>query len=110
MLGNCVTCNIHTQRGGGGAKDVISTLFFPSLPQNMILTSVFISNNFIIVLRNNNNNNKVQRIKFKQFDHWQCQYLDTVLDFFFHSFVMYSVNPYKVNQPMGYRTCHNINV
>jgi len=29
---------------------------------------------------NNNNNNKVQIIKSKQLDHWQYQYLDTVLE------------------------------
>jgi hypothetical protein len=29
---------------------------------------------------------------------------------FIHSFIMHSVNPCKVKQPMGYRTCHNINV
>ena len=27
-----------------------------------------------------------------------------------HSFIMHSVNPYKVNQPIGYRTCHNTSV
>jgi len=27
-----------------------------------------------------------------------------------HSFIMHSVNPYKVNQPIGYRVCHNANV
>jgi hypothetical protein len=35
----------HTQRGGG-AKDVLFTLFFFSLPQIMILTSIFICNIF----------------------------------------------------------------
>jgi hypothetical protein len=29
---------------------------------------------------------------------------------FIHPFIMCSVNPHKVKQPMGYRTCHNINV
>ena len=30
---------------------------------------------------------------------------------FIHSFIyLRSVNPYKVSQPIGYRTCHNINV
>ena len=29
---------------------------------------------------------------------------------FIHSFIMHSVNPYKVNQPIGYRTCHNTSV
>jgi len=28
----------------------------------------------------------------------------------FHSFIRHSVNPYKVNQPLGYRTCHNTTV
>jgi hypothetical protein len=32
------------------------------------------------------------------------------LSFFFYSFIMHSVNPYKVNQPIGYRTCHNTSV
>jgi hypothetical protein len=27
-----------------------------------------------------------------------------------HSFIMHSVNPYKVKQPIGYRTCHNTSV
>jgi len=27
-----------------------------------------------------------------------------------HSFIMHSVNPYKVNQRIGYRVCHNANV
>jgi hypothetical protein len=35
----------HTQRGGG-AKDVLLTLYFSSLPQIMILTSIFICNTF----------------------------------------------------------------
>ena len=30
--------------------------------------------------------------------------------FFIHSFNMHSVNPCKVNQPIGYRVCHNANV
>jgi len=29
---------------------------------------------------------------------------------FIHSFIMHSVNPYKVNQPIGCRFCHNTNV
>jgi hypothetical protein len=29
---------------------------------------------------------------------------------FIHSFIMHSVNPYKVNQPIGYRACHDTNV
>jgi len=29
---------------------------------------------------------------------------------FLHSFIMYSVNPYKFNQPIGYGVCHNVNV
>jgi len=33
----------------------------------------------------------------------------TVLTFI-HSFIMHSVNPYKVNQPIGYRPCHNTSV
>jgi hypothetical protein len=34
----------------------------------------------------------------------------TLLGVSIHSFIMPSVNPYKVKQPIGYRTCHNINV
>jgi hypothetical protein len=34
----------------------------------------------------------------------------TLAHSFIYSFIMHSVNPYKVKQPMGYRTCHNINV
>jgi len=30
--------------------------------------------------------------------------------FHFISFIMHSVNPYKVNQPIGYRVCHNVSV
>jgi len=29
---------------------------------------------------------------------------------FIHSFIMHSVNPYKVNQTIGYRVCHDANV
>jgi hypothetical protein len=29
---------------------------------------------------------------------------------FIHSFIMHSVNPYKVNQPIGYRTCHSVHI
>ena len=35
---------------------------------------------YFIIVFDNNNNNKVQRIKFKQLDHWQCQYLGQVLE------------------------------
>jgi hypothetical protein len=28
---------------------------------------------------------------------------------FIHSFILHSVNPYKVRQPKGYRTCHIAN-
>ena len=31
-------------------------------------------------------------------------------DSFIHSFIMHSVNSYKVNQPIGYRACHDKNV
>ena len=36
--------------------------------------------------------------------------IQKALDPAIHSFVMHSVNPYKVNQPIGYRTCHNTSV
>ena len=29
---------------------------------------------------------------------------------FIHSFIIHSVNPYQVNQTIGYRVCHNANV
>jgi hypothetical protein len=36
--------------------------------------------------------------------------IQKALDSSIHSFIMHSVNPYKVNQPIGYRTCHNTSV
>jgi hypothetical protein len=43
----------------------------------------------------------------KLFVSWAISYTVWIT---FHSFIKRSVNPYKVNQPMGCRTCHNINV
>ena len=35
---------------------------------------------------------------------YQIKYLMTL------SFIMHSVNPYKINQPTGYRSCHDTNI
>jgi hypothetical protein len=45
-------------------------------------------------------------------DQWTPEFhkICSFIHSFIHSFIMHSVNPYKVKQPMGYRTCHNINV
>ena len=36
--------------------------------------------------------------------------LTALIHSFIHLFINHSVNPYKVNQPMGYRACHDTNV
>jgi hypothetical protein len=44
-----------------------------------------------------------------QFHRWVPMFGSTIHSFI-HSFIMHSVNPYKVKQPIGYRVCHNANV
>jgi hypothetical protein len=29
---------------------------------------------------------------------------------FIHSFIIHSVNPYKVDKPIGYKICHDTNI
>ena len=42
---------------------------------------------------------------------YQIKYLMTsFIHSFIHSFIMHSVNPYKANQPTGYRGCHDTNI
>ena len=36
--------------------------------------------------------------------------LSVMFDWFIDWFIMHSVNPYNINQPIGYRSCHNTSV